>query len=65
MDLASISDDEFYAHKRDVDEESSRRTRRNVLPEQIAAMIHDATDAGISDSTVRQTVETALKDTDE
>lgn len=60
MDLGTMSDEDFYAHKRAVDEESSRRTRRLTLPDQIAAMVADATDAGITDEDVRASVETAL-----
>ena len=60
MDLTDMTDDDFYAHKRAVDQEASRRTRRDTLPAQITAMIHDATDAGIADEDVRATVEGAL-----
>ena len=64
MDLTDMTDDDFYAHKRAVDQEASRRTRRDTLPAQIAAMIHDATDAGIADDDVRATVEGALSTDD-
>lgn len=60
MDLTAMTDEEFYAHKRAVDAEASRRTRRDTLPDQITAMIRDATDAGIADADVRATVEDAL-----
>lgn len=60
MDLTTMTDPDFYAHKRAVDAEASRRTRRDTLPAQLTAMIHDATDAGITDSDVRATVEDAL-----
>lgn len=64
MDLTDMTDDDFYAHKRAVDQEASRRTRRDTLPAQITAMIHDATDAGIADDDVRATVEGALSTDD-
>ena len=60
MDFTDMTDDDFYAHKRAVDQEASRRTRRDTLPAQITALIHDATDAGIADEDVRATVEGAL-----
>lgn len=64
MDFEAMTDDDFYAHKRAVDVEASRRTRRDTLPAQITAMIHDATDAGIADADVRATVEGALSTDD-
>lgn len=62
MDLTTLPDPDFYAHKRAVDEEASRRTRRAVLPEQLTAIVRDATDAGVTDEDVRATVEEALSD---
>lgn len=64
MDFTDMADEDFYAHKRAVDQEASRRTRRDTLPAQITAMIHDATDAGIADDDVRATVEGALSTDD-
>lgn len=62
MDLTTLPDPDFYAHKRAVDEEASRRTRRAALPEQLTAIVRDATDAGVTDEAVRATVEEALSD---
>ena len=62
MDLTTMTDEDFYAHKRAVDEEASRRTRRAALPEQLTAIVRDATDAGVTDEAVRATVEEALSD---
>lgn len=62
MDLTTLPDPDFYAHKRAVDEEASRRTRRAALPEQLTAIVRDATDAGVTDEDVRATVEEALSD---
>lgn len=62
MDLTTMTDEDFYAHKRAVDAEASRRTRRAALPEQLTAIVRDATDAGVTDEDVRATVEEALSD---
>ena len=62
MDLNTMTDDEFYRHKRDVDQEASRRTRRATFAGEISAMVRDAADAGVSDEDVRATVETALQE---
>lgn len=65
MDLKDMDDEDFYALKRSVTDESSRRTRRATLPDQITALVHDATDAGISEEDVRATVEGALNGDDD
>lgn len=62
MDLTTMPDDDFYQHKQDVDAEASRRARRADLPDQLAALVRDATDAGITGEDVRATIEEALSD---
>lgn len=60
MDLATMTDGDFYAHKRAVDEESSRRTRRATFAGELSSMVRDAADAGVPAEDVRATVEEAL-----
>lgn len=59
-DLRTLPDEEFYRLKRDVEEDAARRSKLAQLPEDLTALVQAATLAGITNETVRATVEGAL-----